>query len=95
MKKETRPALIVQNDTANCYSPVTIVAAIFSKFDNKLYPTEVLIKSPEGGLTAESVVLLNQLRTIDKVRLVKRLDTLKTATMEEMKKALLISLDCL
>ena len=67
----------------------------YPKFDNKLYPTEVLIKPPEGGLTAESVVLLNQIRTIDKARLVKRLGILKAATMEEVKKALLVSLDCL
>lgn len=93
--KKTRPALIIQNDTANRYSPVTIVAAISSKFDNKLYPTEVLIKPSEGGLTSESVVLLNQIRTIDKARLVKRLGTLKADTMEDVKKAILVSLDCL
>jgi len=92
--KKTRPALIIQNNTANRYSPVTIVAAITSKFDQALYPTEVLIKPPEGGLSAESVVLLNQIRTIDKARLVKRLGTVKPATMEKVKQSLLISLDC-
>lgn len=92
--KKTRPALIIQNDTANLYSPVTIVAAVTSKFDTTLYPTEVLLSPPEGELSTESVVLLNQIRTIDKARLVKRLGAVKPATMDAVKKALLISLDC-
>jgi mRNA interferase MazF len=48
--KKTRPALILQNDVSNQYSPITIVAAITSQFTEPLYPTEVLIKVPEGGL---------------------------------------------
>src|SRR6266436_1298521 len=48
--QKTRPALILQNDIANRHSPITIVAAISSKFDEPLYPTEVLIAAPEGGL---------------------------------------------
>jgi mRNA interferase MazF len=55
--QKTRPALILQNDIANRHSPITIVAAITSQFDEPLYPTEVLITPPEGGLTAPSVVL--------------------------------------
>ena len=49
--KKTRPALILQNDIGNRHSPITIVAAITSKFDEPLYPTEVLIPAGEGGLT--------------------------------------------
>ena len=71
--KKSRPALILQNDIANEHSPITIVAAITSKFDEKLYPTEVLISQREGGLAQESVALLNQIRSIDKQRLVKKL----------------------
>jgi mRNA interferase MazF len=67
--KKTRPALIIQNDIANQHSPIIIVAAITSKFDELLYPTEVLIKAPEAGLKHDSVVLLNQIRSIDKQRL--------------------------
>jgi mRNA interferase MazF len=89
--QKTRPALILQNDIANRHSPITIVAAITSKFDNTLYPTEVLIRPPEGGLTVESVVLLNQVRSIDKRRLVKRLGVLKSATMRQVEQALLLS----
>ena len=69
--QKTRPALVLQNDIANEHSPITIVAAITSQFDDTLYPTEVLVQPPEGGLTVNSVVLLNQIRSIDKQRLVK------------------------
>ena len=89
--KKTRPALILQNDIANRYSPITIVAAITSKYDASLYPTEVLIESPEGGLTKDAVVLLNQVRSIDTSRLIKRLGTLKPATMHLVDRALQIS----
>jgi mRNA interferase MazF len=57
---KTRPALIVQNNIANQRSPIIIIAAITSKFDDRLYPTEVLIEPPEGGLKTNSVILLNQ-----------------------------------
>lgn len=90
--KKTRPALILQNDIANRHSPVTIVAAITSQFDETLYPTEVLVKPPEGGLTENSVVLLNQVRSIDKSRLIKRLGALKPATMQRVERGLQISL---
>jgi len=89
--KKTRPALILQNDIANRHSPITIVAAITSKYDATLYPTEVLIKSPEGGLTKDAVVLLNQVRSIDKGRLIKRLGALKPQTMQHIDRALQIS----
>jgi mRNA interferase MazF len=90
--KKTRPALIVQNDVANRYSPITIVAAISSPFDETLYPTEVLVRAPEGGLRSDSVVLLNQIRSIDRQRLVRRLGGLRAETMERVNRALQISL---
>lgn len=90
--KKTRPALVLQNDIANRHSPITIVAAITSKYDATLYPTEVLVKPPEGGLTTNAVVLLNQVRSIDKGRLIKRLGALKPATMQHVERALQISL---
>ena len=89
--KKTRPALILQNDIANRWSSITIVAAISSRFDDRLYPTEVLVKAPEGGLTVDSVVLLNQIRSIDKLRLVKRLGSLKPETMTRVDKAFMLS----
>src|SRR5215831_3013579 len=90
--QRTRPALIIQNDVANRHSPITIVAAISSQFDEPLYPTEVLITPPEGGLTIASVALLNQIRSIDRRRLVRRLGRVSTATMERVNRATQLSL---
>jgi len=89
--KKTWPALVIQNDIANRHSPITIVAAVTSKFDERLYPTEVLIRLPEGGVSEDSVVLLNQIRSIDKARLIKRLGALKPTTMQKVDQALQIS----
>jgi mRNA interferase MazF len=90
--RKTRPALILQNDVANRWSPITIVAAITSHVEEKLYPTEVRIDPPEGGLGAASVVLLNQVRSVDKRRLVRRLGVLKPRSMAQVDRALQISL---
>ena len=89
--KKTRPALILQNDVANHWSSITIVAAITSQFEDRLYPTEILVKAPEGGPTVDSVVLLNQIRSIDKLRLLKRLGSLKQASMARVDRALMLS----
>ncbi len=89
--KKTRPALIVQNDIANRHSPITIVAAITSRFEEPLYPTEVPIVVPEGGLTSDSIVLLNQVRSIDKRRLIKRLGTVHPDTMARVDRAIAVS----
>lgn len=90
--QKTRPALVLQNDIANRFSPITIVAAITSRADARLYPTEVPIDAPEGGLERDSVVLLNQLRSIDRQRLVRRLGRLSPETMLHVERALVISL---
>ena len=90
--RKTRPALILQNDIANRHSPITIVAAITSQFEEPLYPTEILIAKSEGGLTQPSVVLLNQIRSIDKSRLIKRLGVLRPVTIQLVDRALGISL---
>jgi len=88
---KTHPALILQNNITNRASPITIVAAITSQFEEPLYPTEVLVRPPEGGLQSESVVLLNQIRSIDKRRLIHRMGKLKPKTMEQVDRALLLS----
>jgi mRNA interferase MazF len=90
--QRTRPALIIQNDIANRNSPITIVAAITSQFEEPLYPTEVRIAPPEGGLTTASVVLLNQMRSIDRRRLVRRLGRVSAATIERVNRAIQLSL---
>lgn len=89
--KKTRPALVLQNDVANRWSPITIVAAITSQYEEPPYPTEVFVKAPEGGLTVDSVVLLNQIRSVDRRRLVERLGALKRDTMTSVDRALMVS----
>ena len=90
--RKTRPALVLQNDIANRSSPITIVAAITSTFDETLYPTEVLIPAKgRAGLSVDSVVLLNQLRSVDKKRLVKRLGKLSAENLAQVDRALRIS----
>ena len=88
---KTRPAVIIQNDVGNRFSNLTIVAPITSKYDAELYPTEVLVKAPEGGLNTDSVVLLNQIRAVDKRRLSRRLGTLHPSTMALVNEALAVS----
>lgn len=89
--RKTRPALVIQNDIANRRSPITIVAALSSKVELPLYPTEVLVVAPQGGLLVDSVVLLNQVRSIDKRRLVQCSGRLKPGTMARVDRGLLIS----
>ena len=89
---KTRPVVILQNDVANEFSPVVIVAAITGMSGPKVYPTEVRVRAREGGLKKESLILLNQIRTIDKRRLVQRWGSLQPATVEGMNEALKISL---
>jgi mRNA interferase MazF len=85
---KTRPALVTQNDIANEHSPITIVAAITSKFDERLFPTEVQIEPPEGGLKTTSVVLLNQVRSIDRQRLSRRLGVVSPDTLTRVDRAI-------
>lgn len=87
-----RPVLIIQNDKSNMYSPVTIVAAITSKIFSKEFPTNVLISKEDSGLDKDSTILLNQIRTIDKSRLLKKAGSLDSYIMRKVNKALKISL---
>ena len=88
--KKKRPGLIIQNDIGNKYSQITIIAPITSQHLEKIYPIEVLLT--EGGLEKESKVLLNQIRAIDKIRLVKKLGRIKPETIHLVDEALKISL---
>lgn len=90
--RKTRPAVILQNNIGNRFSAVTIVAALSSHDGGDVYPTEVSIEPPEGGLEKRSVILLNQIRTVDKKRLVARIGTLTSDTLRATERALLISL---
>lgn len=90
--RKTRPALIVQNDVSNRYSPITIVAAISSQFSNPPFPREVVIDPEDSGLLKRSAVVLNQIRSVDRRRLIKRLGALSRQTMRRVDEALKISL---
>ena len=86
-----RPVLVVQNDTGNKYSPTVIAAAVTSKINKARLPTH--IELPHAyGLAKDSVILLEQIRTIDKKRLMSRIGELPKATMSRVNRAILISL---
>lgn len=86
-----RPVLIVQNDVGNKYSPTVIVAAITSQINKARIPTHIELNS-SYGLTKDSVLLLEQIRTLDKRRLKERIGILDEKCMENVNQALLISL---
>jgi len=87
-----RPVLIVQNDIGNQYSPTTIVLAITSQINKAKLPTHVELKAKEYGLERDSVILAEQVRTIDKSRLKQRIAVLKQETMQRVDQALAISM---
>jgi mRNA interferase MazF len=91
--KKTRPALIVQNDIGNRYSPLTIVAAITSKISQVPYPVEVVVEpSRTSGLDLRSAIRLDQIRTVDRQRLIKRLGMIDSGTIAKVNRAIQISL---
>lgn len=87
-----RPVLIIQNDVGNRYSPTVICAAITSQINKAKLPTHREIDSKHCSLVKDSVVLLEQVRTIDKKRLREKICHLDTDLMERVDKALLVSL---
>ena len=86
-----RPVLIVQNDVGNRYSPTVIIAAITSQLDKAKLPTHIEIKK-EYGLEKDSVILLEQIRTLDKRRLKEKVCTIDNETMQKVDIAIMISL---
>ena len=87
-----RPVLVVQNDVGNKYSPTVIAAAVTSKINKAKLPTHIELPSESYGLVRDSVILLEQIRTLDKRRLKERIGELNEATMSKVDKAILISL---
>ena len=87
-----RPVLVIQNDIGNKYSPTIIVLAITSK-SKKNIPTHVKIDSNIEGIKRDSIVLVEQVRTIDKSRLIKKIGKLDINKMNEIKEALKLSLN--
>ena len=86
-----RPVLIVQNDMGNRFSPTVIAAAITSQKDKSRLPTHISVSSHDCGLARDSVVLLEQIRTIDKRRLKERMGKLDDQSMTQVDRALSIS----
>ncbi len=86
-----RPVLIVQNDIGNRYSPTVIAAAITSQHDKTELPTHIKVNADGCGLTKDSIVLLEQVRTIDKRRLKEKMGTLDDGSMFRVDHALSIS----
>ncbi len=86
-----RPVLVIQNDVGNRYSPTVIIAAITSQIDKAKLPTHVEINAAEYNLDRDSVVLLEQIRTIDKQRLQKKITELDDRIMVRIDDALRIS----
>ncbi len=86
-----RPVIIIQNDVGNKYSPTVIVAAITSQINKAKLPTHVEISSEEYGLNKDSVVLLEQIRTLDKKRLKEKIGHMTDSDMKKVDEALSIS----
>jgi mRNA interferase MazF len=86
-----RPVLIVQNDVGNKYSPTVIAAAITSRVSKTKLPTHIDIYASKVGLAKDSVVLLEQIRTIDKVRLKEKMGHLDDDSMRSVNDALSVS----
>ena len=86
-----RPVLIVQNDTGNRHSPTVIAAAITSQTGKARLPTHINLSAQSYGLSRDSVVLLEQIRTIDKSRLRERMGRLDSPTMQQVDNAIAVS----
>lgn len=87
-----RPVLIVQNDIGNKHSPTVIAAAITSKKEKSALPTHISVQAASCGLAKDSVVLLEQVRTLDKRRLKERMGELDDSAMAQVNSALSTSL---
>ena len=88
-----RPVLVIQNDIGNKHSPTVIVAAITSKMNKAKLPTHIEIDAAQYGVVKDSVILLEQLRTIDKTRLKDRVCHLDNTILRKVDRGLMISLE--
>ena len=86
-----RPVVIVQNDVGNRHSPTVIAAAITSRTEKTKLPTHIDVTADRFGLAKDSVILLEQVRTIDKKRLKEKMGHLEDETMERVNSAISVS----
>ncbi len=87
-----RPVLVVQNDVGNKYSPTVIIAAITSQLSKAKLPTHIELNKDKYNLAKDSVILLEQIRTLDKRRLKEKICTIDDSTMQKVDVAIMISL---
>ncbi|MDD3831581.1 MAG: type II toxin-antitoxin system PemK/MazF family toxin [Clostridia bacterium] len=90
-----RPVLVLQNDIGNKYSPTVIVSATTSKLEKARLPTHIPLDTQSSPLPKNSILLLEQIRTLDKSRLKEKIGVLPTDTMTKVDRALLLSLGVL
>lgn len=90
----TRPVIIVSRDAINSSSPVVIVVPCTTyRMNLRLYPTQVLIQVPDGGLSKDSVAMADQIRVLSKTRLLNMRGKVSNEAMTQLEKALLIAMD--
>jgi len=88
-----RPVVVIQNNLGNEHSPTTIIAPITSKIYSKEFPTNVFLNKKDSHLNKDSTILLNQIRTIDKKRIIKKLNSLNEHIIRKINLAINVSLD--
>ncbi|MDI6721121.1 MAG: type II toxin-antitoxin system PemK/MazF family toxin [Candidatus Aenigmarchaeota archaeon] len=89
---KTRPAVVIQNDIGNEYSPTTIVAPVTSKIFSRKFPTNVEVGPANSPLKEECTILLNQIRTIDKSRIIRNYGRISAKKIKEVDDAIMNSL---
>lgn len=87
-----RPVLVIQNDVGNKYSPTVIIAAITSQLSKAKLPTHIELEKEKYNLSKDSVVLLEQIRTLDKRRLKEKVSSIDFSTMQKVDVAVMVSL---
>ncbi len=87
-----RPVIIIQNDDSNEYSPTTIIAPFTSKIYLKEFMTNVFVPKSKSGLEKDSTIMFNQIRTIDKSRIIKKIGSLNYELMKRVDSAISVSL---
>lgn len=94
--RKTRPCVIIQNDIGNRFSPLTIIAVITNQKEiSKKFPTDIWVEKGKGGLDYPSIIQCDQIRTVDKRRIIKKIGTIDKSIMKDVGRALKISLDLL
>lgn len=90
----TRPVVIVSRDAINAYSPVVLAVPCTTYRENRrVYPTQVLVVAPDGGLSNDSILMADQVRVLAKSRLLTLRGKLSSTTLEQLNQALVIALD--